>query len=173
MEKFFSSFLIISNKPLAYDLNLTKVSDIYIKMRIDEYFKGFTKKILAQIYTNYGNNILKTMFNFLKSTAGLRVMFHFVNTLILVISLIMLIMNVKVILGITFLLLYILATSAYLIKLRLTRCKNFSSVVMNFLKFRIYSFLTLSLMPFYILKYNDKFKEIYGEIKRLNQVVFT
>jgi glycosyltransferase involved in cell wall biosynthesis len=149
---------------LAYDVNLPKKSNIYVSMDVKGYLRGSYKKALATTYKFYCDSLFKTVGKFLKSKAGMRMLFHIGNTFALILGLIMLINHLTV-LGLFFTMFYMINSSLSIARLRLTKCNNIRQASFSFIKFWLYSLYVLPLIPVIYLKHRSEFSEVFSRIE--------
>jgi len=153
---------ITSKNPLAYDINIKKYSDIYIKMPIIEYLRAINKKTFALAYTNYDGNALRSSISFLKSLEGKRTIFHtFYLSLILVGLFYYFLIEKTIGLIIIFFGFAILVLWAF--NMRFRRCRNLKETFSCVFKFSIFGIYTFFSVPFFLMIKKNTFKKIFSE----------
>ena len=151
-------YSVNADKPLAYDVNLPKRSDIYVNMSIGDYFRGLYKKAFMVAYTYYDGSILKTMAKLLKDVAGKRILFHSLIMLVLIAGLVMFFATPLQLWGLALITLYIAIDLTYLVRLWKVKCRNILQALANLFKFRIYGFYVGILIPIITLKHKKQLK---------------
>jgi len=154
-----------ADKPIAYDVNLPKHTDIYIRMGVREYLRGLYKKALIIVYTYYGGGVLKTMIRLLRNIRGRRMLFHFLSMLILAIGLVMLFTASLQLWGLAFTILHMVADLSYLMRLWKVKCRNIHQALASLLKYRIYSLYALLSMPIITLKHREQLNKLHRAIR--------
>ena len=158
-------YSVNADKPIAYDVNLPKYSDIYARMGIREYLRGLYKKALMIVYTYYGGGVLKTMIRLLRNIHGRRMLFHFLSMLILAIGLVMLSTASLQLWGLAFTIPYMVADLSYLMRLWKVKCRNIHQALASLLKYRVYSLYVLLSMPIITLKHREQLNNLYRAIR--------
>ncbi|RLE36909.1 hypothetical protein DRJ17_07645 [Candidatus Woesearchaeota archaeon] len=164
-RKGYKIFLVSANIDLAYDVNLPKRGDIYARMSVRDYLRGLYKKAFATTFTFYRGSLFKTMYTFLASRSGLRMLFHVTKILALVLGLVMLTNPVSWPLGLAFTMLYATISSLYISRLRLIKCRSIWHAVFSSLKFKLYSIYMLPLVPLIYLRHKNEFSRIFHRIE--------
>jgi len=162
-------YSVNADKPLAYDVNLPKRSDIYVNMSIRDYLRGLYKKAFTMAYMYYDGNVLKTMAKLLKDVAGKRILFHSLTMLILIAGLVMFFATPLQLWGLALITLYIAIDLTYLVRLWKVKCRNILQALANLFKFRIYGFYVGILLPIITLKHKKQLKlhSRAGEYRKL------
>lgn len=155
-------YSISSDKPLAYDINIIKRSDIYVRMSIREYFRGLYKKALVIAYTYYSGSFFKTSLNFLKSTVGKRMLFHVLNSFTLLVGLLLLLTNITINFGLILIGMHGVLSLLYIVKLRLTKCESWLNALANLIKFTLFSQYTTLLIPIIVFKHKNEFNKLFN-----------
>lgn len=158
-------YLLKSDKPFAYDVNLPKLSNIYARMSFSEYLRGIWKKVLAFAYTYYTGSTLHTLLKFLNDVPGKRMLFHMINTLMLVAGLAS-ILILHAMWGWIFIVAYLALNLPHLIKQYVLHCESVGQAFKNLLKYQVFSICVLSLMPLIIFKNRQRFKHVMDMMER-------
>ncbi|MEN3051764.1 MAG: glycosyltransferase [Candidatus Methanosuratincola petrocarbonis] len=152
--------VLASDIPLAYDINIKKYSDIYIKMPIIDYLRAINKKSLALAYTNYKGDTLRSLVSFLKSIDGKRATFHTLYVGAIVVGLLYFAL-MKEIIGVVIMFLGFLTLALWTFNMRVKRCRDLKetfSCMFKYSIFGVYSFFSVQL---FLIINRDNFKKIF------------
>jgi len=149
-------------EPVAYDLNLIRKSDIYVRMGLKDYFRGFSKKALTYAYTTMTKPGRGGVISIFKD---FRYLSYVIRTFSLTLLSLSLYYLFKADLALGFLM-FIPAFSMltlYFSKV-LVKSPDVLTAMKSFVKFTLFSFILTFEIPTQAIKHRSKIKEITHKI---------
>lgn len=132
---------VVSSEALAYDINVNKYSDIYIKTPAKEYLRAINKKTFALAYSHYTDSLFNSFIRFIKSENGRMATFHTLYVSLMFFGAVLSLILKE--LGIAMTVLGLTIVSLWTIGMRIRRCKDLKETLSCLFKysiFGIYSF---------------------------------
>lgn len=158
-EKGYKVKVIKSDEPLAFDLNVTKYSDIYIKISVRDYLRALNKKSFSLAYKNYEGSVLSSLIKFIKSEDGRRAGFHMFYAITILFGLLLkLVFNERI--GISVAVFGVAVLVLWTVRMRIRRCRNLRDAFSYLLKYSIFGIHSFFYVPLFLIINKNKFKKL-------------